>query len=171
MIWMPRIWILIAARRSSLTLCGEENSFRRAVATVRGTITGLSCTSSRVRLGRHFSLNFHISRRHTDSVANRFRRWNDAKNQGNANSMHAVRKRLHSFTSQGCGGVHILWKTRKIKLRFFGRLQKPTGVKGCATLRRRAESDTRHKAKSRVSVSARGVCHGQTEKNPPLYRR
>lgn len=37
---------------------------------------------SKVRLGRHFSLNFHISRRYTDHVVNGFRSRNDAKNQG-----------------------------------------------------------------------------------------
>ena len=54
---------------------------------------------SKVRLGRYFSWNFHISRRHTDHVVNGFRSRNDAKNQGSVSSMHAGRKRLHSFSS------------------------------------------------------------------------
>jgi len=72
-------------------------SFRRAVA--KSTITGLSSTTSKVRLGRHFPLNFHIFRWQADGVVNRFRRQNDAKNQESASSVHTRRKRLHSFLS------------------------------------------------------------------------
>jgi len=75
----------------------EWTVFRRVVA--KGTITGLSSTTGKVRMGRHFPLNFHICRWQADRVVNRFRRRNDAKNQGSASSMHMRRKRLHSFLS------------------------------------------------------------------------
>ena len=42
--------------------------FRRVVA--KGTIKGLSSTTGKVRMGRHFPLNFHISRWQADRVVN-----------------------------------------------------------------------------------------------------
>src|SRR6266700_3871389 len=83
-------------------------------------------------------------------------------------------KRLHSFSSKGCGGdVHVVGNKANQSRVCFGRLQEPGGVQAKRAALRPARRVRNRKAelRARVSVSAQGVCDGQAATNPPLYRR